>query len=72
MNKHIMCNNFLTVREKKCLEQNILKIMQRTSKFQLNLSITVFLSSESDVNYSFEIEDTKNSTDMERKQTTML
>jgi hypothetical protein len=36
MNKHIICNNFLTVRVKKCAKQNILRIMQRT--YSKNLS----------------------------------
>ncbi len=46
MNKHVMRNNFLTVRDKKkCLKQNVLRIMQKTYTKNFNLIGALFLSS---------------------------
>jgi hypothetical protein len=46
MNKHIIHNNFLTVRDKKkCLKQNVLRIMQRTYSKIFSLIGALFLSS---------------------------
>ncbi len=46
MNKRIMRNNFLTVQDKKkCLKQNVLRIMQRTYRQNFSLIGALFLSS---------------------------